>query len=101
MQVGSEVEYEVARVVGHRRRGRGLQYLVEWVGYDTSEATWEPESHLAHASRKIAAYWASRGDCGAAWLSAPDEDSDFASSLGSSFSDLVEGPRRPRFIPST
>ena len=72
MQVGRSDEYEVARVVRHRQRGRGLQYLVEWSGYDVSEATWEPEQHLAGAAAKVAEYWATQADCGAAWLSAPD-----------------------------
>ncbi|XP_045187635.1 uncharacterized protein LOC123545377 [Mercenaria mercenaria] len=26
---------------------RGYEYLVKWVGYDVSEATWEPECHLS------------------------------------------------------
>ena len=47
----------MARVLRHRRRGRGLQYLVEWDGYDVADATWEPESHLANAPAKLAEYW--------------------------------------------
>jgi hypothetical protein len=40
---GEEV-YEVDHIIRHRRRGRGYQYLVKWMGYPISEATWEPES---------------------------------------------------------
>ena len=34
-----------------------LQFLVKWQGYDPSEATWEPESHLHNALLKVQDYW--------------------------------------------
>ena len=42
---GVEVEYEVDRILCHkRRRGRGnqIKYLVKWKGVDMLESTWEP-----------------------------------------------------------
>jgi len=50
-------EYEVERIVNHRRyrRTRGLQYLVKWKGYPESDNTWEPKEQL-HAPRLIKAY---------------------------------------------
>ena len=33
-------EHVFARVLRNRRRGRWLQYLVEWEGYDMADATW-------------------------------------------------------------
>ena len=87
VQVGGHTEFEVACIVRHRRRGRGLQYLVEWVGYDVADATWEPERHLVHAPDKVAAYWAAQGDCGAAWLSTPEDASDLTSTASEVTSD--------------
>lgn len=52
MGESGDVEFEVDRVIRHRRkrgRGRGLQYLVLWKGYDLSEATWEAEDAMEHA----------------------------------------------------
>lgn len=39
-----EEEYEVAAVVGRRRRGGATEYLVQWKGY--AEQTWEPARNL-------------------------------------------------------
>ena len=39
---GEEV-YEIENILNHRRRGRGYQYYVKWVGYPISDASWEPE----------------------------------------------------------
>ena len=50
--VGGEVEYEVDRILRHRKRrgrGGGDEYLVLWKGFDASEATWEKASNLEHA----------------------------------------------------
>ena len=64
-------EHVVAQVLRYRHRGRGLQYLVEWEGYDVADATWEPEHHLENAPTKVAEYWDRLGTCHAGWLSAP------------------------------
>jgi hypothetical protein len=45
--------WEVRRLLDHRTAARGLrrvdQYLVEWVGYPITEATWEPIENLTGA----------------------------------------------------
>lgn len=56
------MEYEVERILRHRKRkgrGRSWEFLVLWRGFDIASATWEPERHLAHAPERVAEYWAS------------------------------------------
>ena len=58
-------EFEVERVLDHRRVRRGHvrvdEYLVKWVGYGLFEATWEPSAHLANASTALADFLATPG----------------------------------------
>ena len=49
---GGEV-YEVKAIIAKRGRGTRLQYLVEWVGYPSWEATWESSSSLVGARDAI------------------------------------------------
>ena len=52
---GAEV-YEVKQIIGKRGRGSRLEYLVEWVGYPSWEATWESPSSLGDARDAIAEF---------------------------------------------
>ena len=54
--VDGNLEYKVEAILRHRYKGDRHQYLVSWKGYDLSEATWEPESHLANAPNILADY---------------------------------------------
>jgi len=45
-----EPRYEVEQVLDCRPIGGQPHYLVKWSGYDHSENTWEPESHLTRES---------------------------------------------------
>jgi len=47
---GEDEEWEVERIIGHRKRGHGQQYHVLWKGYPISKATWELESAFEHTS---------------------------------------------------
>jgi hypothetical protein len=46
IQEDGEEVYEVERIIAHRKVGRGAQYLVEWKGYPSWEATWVKSSDL-------------------------------------------------------
>jgi hypothetical protein len=56
-----EIEYEVSRIIDRRihklRGGRTrTEYLVEWKGFPSYDATWEPASNLDHAQSLISEY---------------------------------------------
>jgi hypothetical protein len=53
-------ERSVESIVGHRPRGRGLQYCVKWVGCDDSHNTWLPPLKLKHCQALLSAYQAKR-----------------------------------------
>jgi hypothetical protein len=49
--IDGQEEWAVDSIIDERRRGRGFQYLVRWVGYGPEEDRWLPGSELkdAHA----------------------------------------------------
>ena len=49
-------EYEVQDIIDHRINRGKLQYLVLWKGWPRSDATWEPEDHLAQAQEILTKY---------------------------------------------
>jgi Chromo (CHRromatin Organisation MOdifier) domain len=48
IEEGEEV-YEVEQILKHRKCGRGYKYLIKWVGYLITKASWEPKSNLTGA----------------------------------------------------
>jgi transposase InsO family protein len=42
-------EFEVERILDHRKQHNHQEYLVKWVGYPDHDASWEPAAHLVHA----------------------------------------------------
>lgn len=46
-------QYEVERIIAHRRHGKQLMYRVRWFGYPPSEDTWEPAAHLEDTAPDI------------------------------------------------
>jgi Chromo (CHRromatin Organisation MOdifier) domain len=55
IEEGEEV-YEVEQILKHRKRGRGYKYLIKWVGYPITEASWEPKSNLTGATDILREY---------------------------------------------
>ena len=55
--IKGEEEYEVERIISHRRHGRSrtLQYLIKWKGYPESDNTWEPHDQV-HAPELLKTY---------------------------------------------
>jgi len=51
-----EAEYEVERILKHRSRRKGIEYLVKWIGYDLDETTWEPKQNLTGSEEIIQEY---------------------------------------------
>jgi hypothetical protein len=62
IEIDDSLEYEVERVLGHRKVKRGKQirkeFLVKWLGYEHEHNTWELEKHLTHCEDLLADYWA-------------------------------------------
>ena len=54
--IDGQEEHEVEGIVAHKRQGQRYRYLVKWLGYPTSENTWEPEVNLKHSTEILKAY---------------------------------------------
>ena len=52
-QVDGLPEFEVKSIVDSRYFFRKLQYMVDWVGYDQFDLSWEPMENLSNASLAI------------------------------------------------
>lgn len=56
-----EAEYEIEAIVGHRKLGNKLQYLIRWAGYTPEDDTWEPIENLQSAKLMCEEYNAKNG----------------------------------------
>lgn len=52
VQVGSDVEYEIEKLLSKRKRGRGWQYLVKWKGYPDHDNSWISAKELKNNASK-------------------------------------------------
>jgi transposase InsO family protein len=53
-----EDEYEVEKILDHRKARRLHEFLVRWVGYSPEHDTWESEANLRNAPAALKEYWA-------------------------------------------
>jgi hypothetical protein len=53
IQVADTLEFEVESILAVRGTGKKKKYLVKWLGYDESENSWEPLSHLTHCKELL------------------------------------------------
>ena len=49
-----DAQWEVERITAQRKRGRGHEYLVSWVGYPAEENEWRTRADLAGSPRALA-----------------------------------------------
>ena len=54
--IDGEEQYEVEAILAHRRRGRGYQYLIKWVGYSSSENMWRSTEDLKGSLELLQTY---------------------------------------------
>ena len=53
--------YEVEEIVNHRKKNGKIQYFLKWVGYSSSENTWEFEESL-NCPDLVKEYWKKKGN---------------------------------------
>ena len=53
IQVDGLPEFEVREILDSPIRRKKIQYLVDWVGYDISERSWQPVANLSNAQSAI------------------------------------------------
>ena len=54
--IDDKEEWEVKRILQHRKRGKKTQYLVCWKGFGQEEDTWETENNLKNIKGKLKEY---------------------------------------------
>ena len=61
LKIAEQTEYKVEKLVGHRRRGRWMEYLIRWKDYGPLYDTWEPQGALKNAPEILDQYKQANG----------------------------------------
>ena len=56
LEVDSEEEWEVEKILGKRKRNGRIEYLVSWLGWPDTYDKWYPAADVANAPEAIAEY---------------------------------------------
>jgi hypothetical protein len=54
--INDKEEYKIEEIRGHRKQGRGTQYLAHWKGYNDVEDSWLPHSALENSKEMLTKY---------------------------------------------
>jgi hypothetical protein len=65
--IEGDLEYEVEKLLNHRRMGDSLEFLIRWKGYQPCDDTWEPQANLKHCPKLLKEY--KNSPAFVAWLS--------------------------------
>lgn len=57
IEVQGQEEFEVKEILDSRKKGRGVQFLVKWKGFNVEENSWEKPANLANAPDLIKAFY--------------------------------------------
>ena len=58
--IDGQEEFEVDKILDHRKRGKKTEYLIAWKGYSLAERSWELQNYLTNAQEAIHTYWANK-----------------------------------------
>lgn len=54
--IDGQLEFEVEKLLDHRKSGRSYEYLVRWTGYGSESDSWEPEKVFRNSMDILTAY---------------------------------------------
>ena len=54
--INGEEEYEIEKIIRHRRTPSSRSFLIQWKGYSAEEDSWVPERDLKHAKSALTSY---------------------------------------------